>query len=70
MRNANGAVAADAIQTARSPLSRVDAAERRSREHDSDHMHDCQRADKAPMMPLLAKLLQPPSAAQAGKPVA
>ena len=62
-------MATDVIQTARSPLSRFDAAERRSREHGSDHMHDCQRADKPPTMPLLAKLLQAPSAAQAAKPV-
>jgi len=33
-------MAADAVLTARSPLSRFDAAERRSREHGSDHMHD------------------------------
>ena len=62
------AIAADAVQPTRSPLSRFGAAERRSREHGSDQIHDCQRADKQPTMPLLAKQLQPPSAAQAAKP--
>ena len=62
------AMAADAVQPTRSPLSRFGAAERRSREHGSDQIHDCQRADKQPTMPLLAKQLQPPSAAQAAKP--
>ena len=61
-------MAADAVQPTRSPLSRFGAAERRSREHDSDQMHGCQRADKLPTMPRLANLLQPPSAAQAAKP--
>ena len=62
-------MAADAVQPTRSPLSRFGAAERRSREHGNDQMHDCQRANMLPTMPRLANLLQPPSAAQAAKPV-
>ena len=62
------AVAVDAVWTTRSPLSRVSATERRSREHDIDHTRDCQRTNKLPTMPLTSKLLQPPSAAKAAKP--
>ena len=61
-------MAVDAVQPAKSPLSRFGATERRSREHDIDHTRDCQRTNKLPTMPLTAKLLQPPYAAKAAKP--
>ena len=61
-------MAVDAVQPAKSPLSRFGATERRSREHDIDHTHDCQRNNKLPTTPLTAKLLQPPYAAKAANP--
>ena len=51
------AVAVDAVWTTRSPLSRVGATERRSRDHDSHHTNYSQRANKLPTMPLATKLL-------------
>ena len=61
-------MAVDAVQPAKSPLGRVSATERQSREHGSDHTDDCQRADELPTLLLPTKLLQPPYAAQAAKP--
>ena len=65
---AKAAVAVDAVWTSRSPLSRVGATERRSRDHGSHHTDDSQRANKLPTMPPATKLLQLPSAAKAPKP--
>ena len=61
------AVAVDAVWTSRSPLSRVGATERRSRDHGSHHTDDSQRANKLPTMPPATKLLQLPSAAKAAR---
>ena len=63
-------MAADVIQTARSPLSRFGAAERRSHEHGSKHTDVCRHADEMVTVLLLTKLLQPSSAAEHPKPFA
>ena len=62
------ALAVDAIQPGRSPLSRFEAAERRSREHGSDHTDVCRHGDELAASLLLTKLVQPPSSAEAAKP--
>ena len=59
------ALAVDAIQPGRSPLSRFEAAERRSREHGSDHTDICRHGDELAASLLLTKLVQPPSSAEA-----
>ena len=53
------ALAVDAIQPGRSPLSRFEAAERRSREHGSDHTDICRHGDELAASLLLTKLVQP-----------
>ena len=65
--HSDAAVAVDAVWTTRSPLSRVGATERRSRDHGSHHTNDSQRANKLLTMPPATKLLQPPSAAKGAK---
>ena len=62
------ALAVDAIQPGRSPLSRFEAAERRSREYGSDHTNVCRHGDELAASLLLTKLVQPPSSAEAAKP--
>ena len=58
------ALAVDAVWPTRSPLSRFGAAERRSREHSSEHTKVCRHADEQATLLPAAKLLQPPSAAE------
>jgi len=58
------ALAIDAFQPRRSPLSRFSAAERRSREHGSDHTDVCHHDDTLATLLLATNLLQPPSAAK------
>ena len=60
----------DAVWPSRSPLSRFGAAERRSREHGSEHTKVCRHADEQATLLPAAKLLQPPSAAEHSQTVA
>ena len=61
------ALAVDAFQPRRSPLSRFSAAERWSREHGSDHTDVCHHTDKLATLLLATNLLQPPSAAKGAR---
>ena len=59
-----------AAQVAKSPLSLVDAKPSNAHDRSSDHTDEWQRADELATLLVLqaAKVVQPPSAAEAAKP--
>eukprot|EP00322_Chrysochromulina_rotalis_P008372 CAMPEP_0115827920 /NCGR_PEP_ID=MMETSP0287-20121206/303_1 /TAXON_ID=412157 /ORGANISM="Chrysochromulina rotalis, Strain UIO044" /LENGTH=80 /DNA_ID=CAMNT_0003281113 /DNA_START=932 /DNA_END=1174 /DNA_ORIENTATION=- len=57
-----------AAQVANSPLSLVDTKPSNAHDRSSDHTDEWQRADELATLLQAAKVVQPPSAAEAAKP--